>query len=653
MHNPRHWLRAAGLWIALCQPGSAAVGNSQLPPADAFASIPAISQVAMSPDGNMLAWSDGTGTEPRVVMFDLKAGKYTRSVKIETGTKLRSVEWADGETALISVSVTLDRGMYGANQIGADRRHWEVYRTLAVDTTGTAVRMLLMDDRDKREIDSAQLVSLHTQQSKMVLMASLEPMPGAVNQNWKYSLFEVDTRNGRGRVLQAGTQYTIRWIADRQVNHVARAEVDATHKRFAIQLHVGDAWRDIYQADNGHPLNIHAFSADGTAIIATGQIGDSRAKMWSIPLDGSPPRVLVEDSDEDVVGAELDSDTGTVLGAWIGGANPNPVWIDSGTQRRQQVLTRSFPGQQVSLEGYSEATDRALACVFSGSHPPVYYVVDFKTHEARMVGEQRPRLAGAALGEVKEITYQARDGQSIPAYLTLPVGMEAHNLPLIVLPHGGLQGRDWPGSFDWLAQFLVNRGYAVIKPQFRGSGGFGEAFRKAGYKQWGGLIQDDVTDAVNAMVAGGIADPKRVCIMGLNYAGYTALAGAAFTPQLYKCAISINGVSNLPEMSTFIRERGFGTQAWAERVGDWTDPKLAAGSPEHAASHIRAPVLLIHATEDSEVPLRQSEGMSRALKAAGKPVVFVPLPGDDHWLSLPESRIRMLQEVEKFLSANL
>jgi dipeptidyl aminopeptidase/acylaminoacyl peptidase len=146
------------------------------------------------------------------------------------------------------------------------------------------------------------------------------------------------------------------------------------------------------------------------------------------------------------------------------------------------------------------------------------------------------------------------DGRDIPAYLTIPPETKPESLPLVVLPHDGPESRDLP-VFDWLAQFLATRGYAVLQPQFRGSTGFGQAHQSAGYQQWGGSMQDDLTDGVNALISQGLANPARVCIVGLDYGGYAALAGAAFTPELYKCAASINGISDLQSLFDYVDER--------------------------------------------------------------------------------------------------
>jgi dipeptidyl aminopeptidase/acylaminoacyl peptidase len=227
------------------------------------------------------------------------------------------------------------------------------------------------------------------------------------------------------------------------------------------------------------------------------------------------------------------------------------------------------------------------------------------------------------------------------------------DLPLVVMPHGGPEDRDETG-FDWLAQFLASRGYAVLQPQFRGSTGLGRAHANAGRQQWGLRMQDDVTDGVRALITEGIVDPKRVCIVGWSYGGYSALAGAAFTPDLYACAASIGGVSDLPVMlATISRDSGRESDAfayWREHIGSPFNADVIGKSPARAAMAVRAPVLLLHGTDDTVVPIEQSRLMATALRAAKKPVELIELTGEDHWMKTSsESRIRTLTELERFL----
>jgi dipeptidyl aminopeptidase/acylaminoacyl peptidase len=385
--------------------------------------------------------------------------------------------------------------------------------------------------------------------------------------------------------------------------------------------------------------------------------GRSHQAAWALPLDGSPAKLLAEDPDADITNVYTDPNTGAIVGVYVSGTITSVHWLDPTAQHRQEVLERAFPGRQVLVYGWTADDTKTLALVQSPSSPPVYYIVDFTTHRADIAAEEYPALAGVVLGDVRQMRYKARDGTSIPAYLTTPASKPNAPVPLVVLPHGGPNARDY-FQFDWLAQFLASRGYAVLQPQFRGSTGFGDAFREAGYHQWGGLMQDDVTDGVRAMIDQGIADPHRVCIVGASYGGYAALAGAAFTPDLYSCAVSISGVSDLPalmreEVPIFGGWISASLSEWKARVGAPNDSNLSAKSPINSVKTIKAPILIIYGTGDGVVPNAQSEQMARALTAAGKNVTVAVLPGEDHWLSLTGTRVQVLKELDAFLHEHL
>jgi dipeptidyl aminopeptidase/acylaminoacyl peptidase len=222
--------------------------------------------------------------------------------------------------------------------------------------------------------------------------------------------------------------------------------------------------------------------------------------------------------------------------------------------------------------------------------------------------------------------------------------------PTIVIPHGGPEARDYYG-YDAFAQFLASRGYTVVQPNFRGSYGFGRAFADAGRGQWGRLMQDDVTDVLRHLVATGQTDPQRVCVVGASYGGYAALVGAALTPDLFRCAISIAGPSDLPEQILRSSQRGSATRHyWMRSIGDpgANRDALEAISPRHLAAQIRVPVLLIHGEEDDVVEIRQSELMAQAMNRRAR---LVRLADEGHiwdeWTR--ESRLTAFREVETFL----
>jgi dipeptidyl aminopeptidase/acylaminoacyl peptidase len=631
---------------------------------EAFGKVPAIADVELNAAGNLLAWSDSSGGEPMVVIFDLNTRTQKRKMGVGSNATLRGLDWADDETLLIHLSVTDTAGA------GIGSVQYEMYRTLAVDAAGGPTRILLLADQARASVaTSADLLALHTSKPKTVIMATWDYsaakkgreidsrlIGGRKDAGWLFNLFEVDTRSGKGKLIDHGSYLTYEWVIDKDGQSAARSEWDAEQGAYRVLAKDGGGWKEIHRQEDGEVLQLYSLTADGSAIVALGANGHARAKLWAIPLDGSGAKVLLEDENYDIEAVVRDGYSWAPLGAWIGGAEPHVRWMDATAEARHKALSRTFAGRGVSIYGRSADGSRVLARVGSHSAPVVYYLVDFSKGTADIVGDDYPALEKAPLGEVRTISYKARDGYAVPAYVTIPPGEKPENLPLVVMPHGGPESRD-EQQFDPFAQFIASRGYAVLQPQFRGSTGFGEAHRKAGYRQWGGLMQDDVTDGVKALIEQGLADPRRICIVGASYGGYVALAGAAFTPDLYRCAASINGISDLPAMLGHVAKR-WGKESnslayWSGHIGSGHDPKVIDKSPAGAARKIRSPILLIHGAEDTVVPITQADAMARALADLGKPHTLVKLPGEDHWLSQSETRVRVLRELETFLAAHL
>ncbi|HET7757821.1 MAG TPA: prolyl oligopeptidase family serine peptidase [Steroidobacteraceae bacterium] len=631
-------------------------------PAEAFGTLPQMSDVTLSPDGALLAWHDESSAEPRAVIYDVAAGRNRRVLRIDPEAKLRALGFADDTTLLMTVSFTTTD-----EQPGGPSR-FEYFRTLASDVNSGESRQLLMEGGRRELVSSADLIAWHTSKPHTVIMSSFdysERFSRATGSRiadtraqspWVMNLFDVDTRTGKGTVIGEGDPFVRQWVVDPDGAPAARSEWHQDGEVYELFARDGSRWRRILHLEHRGAPTLHEVSPDGKTVIAIGAGEDGRDRLWSIPLDGSAPRDLLPDITDNVVGFVYDPLTGATVGAQVGGLIESTRWIDGQAERRFKEVAKAFPERDVALIGRSQSGTRVVAYVEGPSHPPVYYLVDFTTHRADVIGEAYPGLANVTLGAVRAFSYRARDGTTIPAYLTLPPGALPKQLPLVVMPHDGPGARDYY-VFDWWTQFLAARGYAVLQPQFRGSSGFGDAFQRAGERQWGGLMQDDVSDGVKELISAGVADPHRVCIVGAGYGGYAALAGAAFTPELYACAASIGGVSDLADMEAYLEGHGGNESdavlAWREQIGGSSDPKVGAHSPAHAAASVRAPILLLHCADDTVVPPSQAEEMARALRRAGKKVSYVKLPGDDHWLSRSATRVRMLQELDAFLAQYL
>lgn len=289
--------------------------------------------------------------------------------------------------------------------------------------------------------------------------------------------------------------------------------------------------------------------------------------------------------------------------------------------------------------------------IFAGSdtNPGSYYVLDRMTREMSPLFDVRPALSKRTLSAVKPVTYKAADGTSIPAYVTIPAGTTGKNLPAIVLPHGGPSSRDEWG-FDWLSQFLVARGYAVIQPNYRGSAGYGDEFQGAnGFKDWRKAISD-VNDAARYLVEQGIADRNRLSIVGWSYGGYAALQAAASDPSLYK---SVTAIAPVTDLGLLKRQADDYTNSELVREFVGSGQHVRDGSPLKNAAAISAPVLLVHGDLDLNVGVAHSAKMASELKGLGKPVEFLRYKQLDHQLDDSDARIEMLTHMGALLEKTI
>lgn len=332
-------------------------------------------------------------------------------------------------------------------------------------------------------------------------------------------------------------------------------------------------------------------------------------------------------------------------------------WKDKNFEADYKLLQKKLPGKEINFSGLTKDENLVLVAAYSDNDPGATYLFDRTTKKLTLQYQIREKLNRDYLASMKPVKYASSDGLEIPAYLTLPKGVAAKNLPVILLPHGGPWGRDnW--GYDAFAQFLANRGYAVLQPNFRASTGYGKKFLDAGNKEWGQKMQDDVTWGAKYLISQGIADPKRVGIMGGSYGGYATLAGVTFTPDLYAAAVSIVGPSNLitllesvPPYWEQIRK------VFYERMGDPNTPEgkaqLERQSPLNSADKIKTPLLVVQGANDPRVNKRESDQIVIALRDRGFPVEYLVAPDEGHGFARPVNNMAMFAASEKFLAKYL
>ena len=334
-------------------------------------------------------------------------------------------------------------------------------------------------------------------------------------------------------------------------------------------------------------------------------------------------------------------------------------FLDDELNQKFKEIVAQFSGQSVHLVDWTYDWKHFVVRV-EGSQYVGDYLLFSEGKNPVKIASSRSDISQQQINPIIIEGYKSRDGLTIPTLLTFPRERISNpeNLPTVIMPHGGPASQDRLG-FDYNAQALASRGFLVIQPQFRGSQGFGLELYEAGWGEWGKGMQNDLTDAITAFTKKGFVDPDRVCIVGGSYGGYAALAGAAFTPDLYKCAVSINGVSHLPKMLSADKKR-YGKKSWVLDYwnrsilnGEFDRDALKEVSPYFSADKIKAPVLLVHGEDDKIVEMNQSKLMQKAIKKNKGQVKFVKLKDDDHYLQDGKTRAQALTEMVKFVEKHI
>jgi dipeptidyl aminopeptidase/acylaminoacyl peptidase len=392
------------------------------------------------------------------------------------------------------------------------------------------------------------------------------------------------------------------------------------------------------------PIGFGASPAELYAI----RLYDGRYSLFHVDLERDGAMSLMfTDPVYDVLGPlDLARGTRELLGVRYVATYPRFHFFDSSVATRQQWLDERLPGNVNHVLERSRDGSRQLVWSESDVDPPTLYVLDTRDQALQPIGHLYPGLEDAQLAHTKPLTYSARDGQIIPAYLTLPVGQPPVGLAAVVLVHGGPQTRDY-WKFDPLVQFLAAQGYAVLQINFRGSAGYGVDFLAAGAGHWGSTIHNDITDGARWLAEEGYADPKRICIVGQSFGGYAALLGAARESSVYRCAASFGGVSDLVKLAEF-KERFQFAEIWRSQIG--SDPAVLTQMSPLALVHlIETDLLVIHGPDDAVVPVEQSRRFAAAVKRAGKPHRYLEPTECDHDMTADQCRSTVFEALGAFL----
>jgi len=499
----------------------------------------------------------------------------------------------------------------------------------------------------------------------------------------------VDVRTGEGKLLddkggdiERVDRYADDWLLNPQGQFLARGVYDYESRTFSLQMWVNSAWRPVLsrkidpKAHTFAPVIVGRGRDDASIIVLDvandGKDAERQFHYYQLSPNGALSGPLEPDDaarDKPI----FDRATGHLVG-FVTRGDAETYHLDSPyLQAIFDQAEDAVPGETVRVIATADDPRKLIIQAEGHGDPGAYYFVDLGTGATETIGEDYAEIPTAWIAPQSTFQYRAADGLEITALLTLPPAGASKDMPLVVLPHDGLQAHDRLG-FDWMAQALASRGYMVLQPNARGSDGYGEAFLSAGSGQLGRKIETDIADGVSALVAQGLADPRRVCIAGVGWGGYAALVAAETKAPPYRCAIAINGVTDLSaytaarkthvaladqdEITPLIPDpqtpRGFIANPQSLGIlSRYEGADGAAPSPVADADAASIPILLLHEDRDPQSPVQQSQSLKDALKAQHKSVEFVDLKGDDHELMSETTRLTALTAMVDFLARSI
>ncbi|MBR7028135.1 MAG: S9 family peptidase [Bacteroidaceae bacterium] len=605
----------------------------QIPLEDFFRNSPETA-FQLSPDGQHIAYLAPWRDRMNIFVRDTDKNNET-SIQLthETERSVGGFMWKGNDSILFVKDVGGDENyqLFSANIDGSHLRSY---------TNFPGVRTSLIDDLE--DTPNEVLIALNRRNPEI------------------FDAYRLNLTSGDLKLIAENPGNIQGWMPDREGRlRVATAIVDGVNTQILYRDTEEEAFRPVLTTNFKESVDFITFLPHSNEVLATTNLGRDRTAL--VRMDAptcSELEVIYEHPRYDISSIDYSKKQERLLCVSVTGhTKPERNYLDETFRAFRERIEAFFPNQRVGIADCDKAEEQFLIYVGSDRTRGAYYF--YRDGQApRLIAQLAPWLNEEEMGSMYGITYDARDGQPIEAYLTLPHGYTpdtAHQLPVVVNPHGGPWARDvWGWNSE--TQFLANRGYAVLQMNFRSSTGYGRAFMEAGYKQWGGRVMDDINDGTKYLIAQGIADPKRIAIYGGSFGGYAALAGITFTPDLYACAVDYVGVSNL---FTFMQTI---PPYWRplldmlhEQVGDPEADHdiLEATSPALHADRICVPLFIAQGANDPRVNKAESDQMVAALQARGIDVEYMVKDNEGHGFSNQENRFDFYRAMERFLARHL
>jgi dipeptidyl aminopeptidase/acylaminoacyl peptidase len=584
----------------------------------------------LSPDGEKMAYIAPVNDVLNVWVGDIGKDNYIPVTK-DTDRGIRAYFWSFDNRHILYIQ---DKG---------GDENWRLY---AVD----------LDARETRDLTpfegvQVQIVARHKNFPNELLIAMNKDNP----QN--HDVYHLQIDSGALQLVAKNPGNIVGWTADRELK--VRAAQAARPDGGFDALYREDQFSEFETLIAWDPVDalhsaIFGFTGDGKSLFLIDSRNSNTSRFAKLEIATGNIDVLAEDAKYDVSGALQHPDTREIQAVSFSRARNEWLALDDKVAADFEQIKALSRGDFIIVN--RDLADRNWLVAFTIDNGPVpYFTYDRETKKATFLFNHRSALEKYALAEMEPFSFIARDGLTIEGYITFPVGVERRNLPMVLNPHGGPWHRDTWG-FNPDPQWLANRGYICVQPNFRGSTGFGKYFLNAGNKEWGGKMHDDLIDATHWAINQGYADPKRIAIYGASYGGYAALVGATFTPDVFCCAVDVVGPSNLITFIHAIPPYWEPLRAMLqERIGnpETEEEFLKNRSPLFKVDHIKIPLLIAQGANDPRVQQAESEQIVNAMKQKGIEHEYLLFEDEGHGFAKPENRLTFYRAADRFLAKYL
>ncbi|NUZ12359.1 S9 family peptidase [Pseudoalteromonas sp. McH1-7] len=623
-------------------------------PLEHFSKGSEFSDVQISPNGEYLSFITKREGKNTLGFLQLDKFKLLHAVRFDDNAQIGRYEWVNDNRVVLEKQYI--RGwkdhpeyhgeLFGVNADGSRGKYLVGYQ--GEGQTGSRLRKATPLYGTSYILDP-----LVNDEDKMLIVT----YPWSGSKEPVTRVYEVNVHTGVRRKVTASPRKMGSFLTDHhgEVRAVVTQDDDGYSSVYTRTAKQSD-WVELKLADELDDFWMHGFDKTGKSVYLSASKNGEPKAFYQLNLESKALTHIFQDKEVDPTKVWVDPLDKSPFAIELDPGYPTYAFIDDNANWSQRLksLVASIPGNQIRIVSSTRDGEQVVVFASSDTNPGDYYLYNSKENKMRYLASARQWIAPAKMSNMEAIAFTSRDGLTINGYLTAPLGKEKKNLPLIVMPHGGPHGpRDF-WQFDPEVQMLASRGIAVLQVNFRGSGGYGEAFERLGYQKWGKEIQYDIIDGTKDLIAKGIVDDKRICIMGASFGGYSALQSAILEPDLFQCAVGVVGVYDLPLMfeEGDVAQRSSGV-AYLERVLGTDEKQLKAFSPSYNADKLKVPVLIVHGGEDQRAPIEQAESIIDALKEAKVPHQYYLLEDEGHGFYKPEHRLKYYQKVLAFLEQPL